>query len=284
MQIDGLERHLATRVPLHVVEGEHHHARDPEEDDVVAGLHDLRGVEARQVRRVFVWPAQRRVRPQPRREPRVQRVLILTQGGAAARLARLGVVDGNGQTPAGVAVPDGNAVAPPELPADAPVPDVLHPVLVGALEALGNETDAPVAHRVEGGARQRLDAHEPLLRDDRLDDGAGALAVAHGVRIRLDALDEPARLEVGDDAVTRLEALEPRVRARLLVEVAVRGQNREHRQSVPFTDLEVDRVMARRHLQRTRARFQRDRLIAEPTIGTTRPPAGTIALRPISCA
>ena len=40
-QVDGVER-----LPVGEVEAEHHHPGDPEEDDVVAGLHDRGRVEA----------------------------------------------------------------------------------------------------------------------------------------------------------------------------------------------------------------------------------------------
>ena len=65
------ERHLP-----HEVEAHHHHARDPEEEDVVAGLQDRRRVERRERARLL-GPAQRRERPQRRREPGVEHVVVL---------------------------------------------------------------------------------------------------------------------------------------------------------------------------------------------------------------
>src|SRR5690606_17373350 len=98
------------------------------------------GVVAAQVRRV-VRPAQRGVRPQARGEPRVEGVLVLLEVRAVAPRAALGVLDRDDGLLAVAAVPDGDAVAPPDLAADAPVADVLHPVQVGALEAPRDEGD-----------------------------------------------------------------------------------------------------------------------------------------------
>jgi hypothetical protein len=126
------------RPVLHVVERQHDHAGDPEEDDVVAGLHHLRRVEARQVVGLL-RPAERGVRPEARGEPGVEGVLVLADVRGLPQPRSGGGLDGHGQVLAGVAVPDGDAVAPPDLAADAPVADVLHPVQVDALEALRDE-------------------------------------------------------------------------------------------------------------------------------------------------
>ena len=69
---------------------------------------------------------------------------------------------------------------PPELAADAPVADILHPVEIDLGEALGDDADAPVLHGLDGRLGQGLDLDEPLLAGDRLDDRLAALAVPHG--------------------------------------------------------------------------------------------------------
>ena len=56
----------------------HDHARDPEEEDVVARLQHGGRIEAAQVGRV-VRPAERAERPEPRAEPGVQHVGVLLE-------------------------------------------------------------------------------------------------------------------------------------------------------------------------------------------------------------
>ena len=72
-QVDRVERRLAGQV-----DAQHHHPGDPEEDDVVGGLHDRARVEAAEVLRV-VGPAERGKWPQARAEPGVEDVLVLLQ-------------------------------------------------------------------------------------------------------------------------------------------------------------------------------------------------------------
>src|SRR6185436_18688988 len=102
---------------------------------------------------------------------------------------------------AGSTRPGRNAVAPPELAADDPVPDVPHPLEVGLAPALRHEDDAAVLHRLDGGLGQRLDLDEPLAGQPRLHHRSAALAVAERdlVRLRLD--QQPLLLELRDDAL-----------------------------------------------------------------------------------
>ncbi len=69
------------------VHPEHHHARDPQENDLAARDHHLIGIPALHLGRGF-GPAENRERPQSAREPRVERVRIAPQLVAAMRFAR----------------------------------------------------------------------------------------------------------------------------------------------------------------------------------------------------
>jgi hypothetical protein len=72
-------------------------------------------------------------------------------------------------------------------------------------------------------AGQRLGGVDvPLVGQERLDRHAAAVAMRHHVRVRLDLVEEPAASIIGDDALARLEAIQPcrlsmvaRARARL---------------------------------------------------------------------
>ena len=60
---------------LHEVQAHHHHARDPEEDDVEAGDERAGWIKACELGRL-VRPAERRERPQRRGEPGVEHVFV----------------------------------------------------------------------------------------------------------------------------------------------------------------------------------------------------------------
>ena len=83
MDDDVVERDLA----VDEVHAAHHHARDPQEEDVAGGREHVGGIEVVELRRLL-GPAERGERPQLRREPRVEDVLVLAHVDAAALRAR----------------------------------------------------------------------------------------------------------------------------------------------------------------------------------------------------
>src|SRR5580698_4280886 len=101
MDVDVAERNLTGELDT-----EHHHAGDPEEDDVAARDHRVGRVEGLELRGL-VRPAEGRERPQPAGEPGVEHV----------RVAGPAVALGLRQTDVGLvaAVPDGDLMTPPEL-------------------------------------------------------------------------------------------------------------------------------------------------------------------------
>ena len=107
-----------------------------------------------------------------------------------------------------VAVPDRDLVPPPELAGDAPGLDVLEPVVVGLLLALGQDAGAAVADRLEGRAGELRGVDVPLVGQERLDRDLGAVAVRDGVDLRVDAVEPALLLGEGDDQLARLVAVE----------------------------------------------------------------------------
>ena len=60
-------------------------------------------------------------------------------------------------------------MAPPQLPADAPVLQVAHPREIGVLPVLGHKLDAAVFHGLDGG-RGQLNAVREVMQELSLDD------------------------------------------------------------------------------------------------------------------
>ncbi len=255
MQVDGAEGHVARIVQPH-----HDHAGHPEEKDVVACLQDRGGVEVAQVICV-VGPAQGGVGPEGRGEPCIQHVRVLADAARRTVLALAGVLQGHRDLAAVVAVPDGDAVPPPELAGDAPVADVLHPVEVHPREPPRNDLDLPVLYRRHGRLRQGLHAHEPLLADDGLDDGVAALAVADGVAVGLDLLHQAQGLQVVHDGVAASEAVLASVGPCFFGHHPVRPHRHDGGEAVALAHLEVHLVMAGRYLQGARAKGGIDRRV-----------------------
>ncbi len=256
MQVHRVERHLSR-----VLDAAHDHARHPEEQDVVARLHVGGGIEVFVIRRL-VGPAERGERPQARREPGVEHVVVLmdvlrTAGGALGRVfARNGHV-------AVRAIPDRDAVSPPKLTADAPVLDVLQPVVIDLLEAFGHNADASIAHGCERSLGQRFDLHEPLLGDHRLDDLTAALRARDGGEVRLFLDDQACGLHVSPQVLARLEAVLTLILAAVFVDLRRLIEHRDDRQVVTLGDGVVVRVMSRRDLERARAEIHRHVLVGD---------------------
>ena len=171
------DRSLRTVVP-HAVQAEHHHPGDPEEEDVVAGRQHAGRIELRQIVG-RLGPAQRGHRPQPGREPRVEHVGVLRPPLAAGRF----LVRPDTHRLAVRAVPDRDAMSPPQLARDGPVVHVVDPVEVALGHLRRVDLHPAVPHGVARGLRQRLDLHPPLQRQARLDHRVAARTVPHRVHV-----------------------------------------------------------------------------------------------------
>ena len=200
------------------------HARNPEEDDVIARHERIRGIVVPQLRRI-VRPAERRERPQRRREPRIERVGILPQLCAALG-ADFDVRLADDDLAAFVAVIRRDAVTPPKLTRNAPVLDIFHPVIIC----------------------QRLHLDEPLFRYARLDRGVAAIAHTDVMFQRLDFDEETLLLQLLDNSLAAFERRHAAVFAGILVHVRVVGHDVDHFQIMTQTDLEVVGVVCGRHL------------------------------------
>src|SRR6266568_9555780 len=81
-------------------------------------------------------------------------------------------------------IPRRDPVSPPNLPADAPIPNVLEPLGVNLFPMRRKKPNEMIAYYVERFLRFRI-AQEPLLADPRLDRHIAAVAKADIVFVRL---------------------------------------------------------------------------------------------------
>ncbi len=208
----------------------------------MAGDQHRGGQVERQVFRLF-GPAERAERHQRRRVPGVEHVLVAHQRPGVAGLLRLGaglVLAAGDVHRAAFAVPGRNLVAPPQLPADAPVLDVVHPLVVGVDPLLRHEAHGAGLHGVDGFLRDRLarlvglaHRHEPLVGQHRLDDLPGAGTARHHQLVLFRFHQQALRLQVGHDGLAGGEAVQPLVGGgRVVVDAGVEVQHADDRQPV----------------------------------------------------
>ena len=233
----------------------------PEADDLARRQVDVAGVVAGELGRL-VRPAERRERPQRRGEPGIEDVGLTSELRRAALFACGRLVDCDGRVPVR-AVPDRQLMAPPQLPRDAPVGCLFERRDREAVLRLRVEANATIAQRRDRGRSRLAHRTPPLQRDERLDARTTALARADRVPIRLALLDQPALLGPREHARTSLLLCQPGEISRLLAHAAVPADGHRLGKAVVTTDVEVERIVARRDLERTRSELAIDPLVCD---------------------
>ncbi len=167
-----------------IFHAEHHHPRDPKENDVEAGDQEAGRIVTLEVGGL-IGPSEGREGPQSGGEPGVEHVIVLTKLAATAFGAGLRWLFGDDWVEgfAVIAPPGGNAMAPPELARDAPVLNIAHPREVGIFPSLREELGLLAFDRLDCLTGERLalgielvDREEPLIGEHRLNDGVAARA------------------------------------------------------------------------------------------------------------
>ena len=244
MEINIAEWHLA-----HETQAHHHHARHPEEQDVETG-HQT-GSRIKLLKRCrLVRPAHRGEGPESRGKPGVEHVGFLLHRGRSAVLALRDIFARHRNFSAVLAMPGGNAVSPPDLAADAPVLNIVHPFEVGLFPLFGNDAGASRFHRGNGFLRQRPNLDVPLQAGIGLDNRFAAIAMPHGVVVGLNTFQKPLFFQILHHPLARLIAIQPTVHTGLVVEGRIRIENVEQIQMMAFADFKVVDIMCRRDLQR----------------------------------
>ena len=255
MDIDLAEWHLTREL-----EPQHDHPGNPEEDDVESGYQHRSRIENFQLARVR-RPAHGRERPQRRREPGVQYILILGEHDASSDAMALAylVLAAPHVNGAVRAIPGWNPVAPPQLAADAPVLDVAHPLEIRAVPVGGDKSYTPFFDGANSRLHQRLHADVPLICQPGLDNRAAAIAARNHQAMRLDSCEQARRFEIGNHPLACLEAVEAVIACgRCIADGGIRSQDVDQRQAVALSDFVVVEIVGGRDLDATRAKGRVD--------------------------
>ena len=178
------------------------HAGNPEGDNVIAGNKGRGGVEFAHLGGI-IGPAEGGEGPQCAGEPGIQRIGVLRHMTAALGTG-FDALNGDDRFTAVITVVGRDPMTPPELTADAPVTDILHPVEVVFIKALGDKADLFIPNHLNGRLRQRLHRDEPLLGNHRLDGAVAAVAGADIVAQRLHRFEGAAGFQIGKNGFARL--------------------------------------------------------------------------------
>ena len=140
-------------------------------------------------------------------------------------------------------------MSPPQLTADTPVLDVLHPVAVGVLELRRVQADLVIHHRIEGGLSESLHLEEPLHRELGFDGDERTLGVTYLIRVSLDLLHQACSLEVEFDLLTYVKAIHTSVSSPVFVERTIVMEDIDGLQLVLLSEHIVIDVVRRGDLQ-----------------------------------
>mmetsp|Transcript_9183 Transcript_9183/g.21424 ORF Transcript_9183/g.21424 Transcript_9183/m.21424 type:complete len:522 (+) Transcript_9183:1636-3201(+) len=152
-------------------------------------------------------------------------------------------------------MPHGDAVAPPQLPGDTPVVDVVEPVEPSLLKPLRDDLELSALHSLHSTVRHAPRLDEPLRADEGLDDLPPALGPGHALGVGL-GLDCNAHLfEVRPELLARFESVHPLVLAAKVVECSVAVHDIDVLQIMPLSNLIVIRIVPRRDLQASRPKL-----------------------------
>ena len=155
-------------------------------------------------------------------------------------------------------MPDGDAVAPPELAGDAPVANIFEPVGAGGALIIGDHFDKAVEDDFLRRLGERLHFHEPLRGEARFDNGFAAVAGADGVRVLGDAVDEAELFEVSDNASAGDEAFEAGIFSGGFAHVGVVSHHVNFGEIVALADFEVVGIVRGRDFDYAGAEFAVD--------------------------
>ena len=140
---------------------------------------------------------------------------------------------------------------PPELAADAPVADIVCPVVVDLIHALRDQLDLAFLHCLHRRFNQLVHLHEPLFLNHRLNGRLTAVMGAYVVGIVLDPHEKPFFFQLLHDLFPRLVAVKPCIFAAVFIDGGIIVHDIDFRQIVAFPDFKVVRVMGGRNLHDT---------------------------------
>jgi hypothetical protein len=160
-------------------------------------------------------------------------------------------------------MPRRNSMTPPQLPRDAPVADVVHPLVVDLRPVVRRKADAAVFHHRDSRLGERLHLHEPLLGNQRLHHGLATLALAHAELVGLDLHEQALRFQVSHHPLASLKPIKALIGTRSRRHLGVAIDHGHKREPVALPCFEIVRIMRWRDLHHARAELRIRHLIKD---------------------
>mmetsp|Transcript_24774 Transcript_24774/g.34144 ORF Transcript_24774/g.34144 Transcript_24774/m.34144 type:complete len:216 (+) Transcript_24774:1703-2350(+) len=146
-------------------------------------------------------------------------------------------------------------MSPPQLPGNAPIPNVLQPVPVHLVEPIWDDLEFPRVKRLQSGLGQWGHFDEPLRRNERLNNLAASLRSRHAVLVRLSLDHQAVGLHVFPQLRAGVEPVHRRVLPGLGIERPVLVHDVDNGQPNAFPNLVVVHIVARGDLESSSSKF-----------------------------
>src|SRR5690606_29131504 len=142
-----------------------------------------------------------------------------------------------------------DAVSPPELARNTPVPDVFHPMPVRILHIFGKKTDLIRHDRLKSWLRKGFHIDVPLQRKPGLDNGPRSLGSPDMIDILLYLHQQPFFLQFPNDILPCLKTILTRVMQSVFIDPTILRQYVDDFQSMTLPDIVVIGIVSRCDLQ-----------------------------------
>ena len=146
-------------------------------------------------------------------------------------------------------------MSPPQLTADTPVFDVLHPVTIGILIFGRIEFQFVIHYRRQCHIGKMLHLEEPLHRKFRLDHNISTFRITYFVGISLRLFEQSGSIEIFLYLLADIKTIHTDIQAGSFAQCSVIIENIDARQIVLFTQHIVVHIVGRSYLQTTGTEF-----------------------------
>ena len=141
---------------------------------------------------------------------------------------------------------------PPDLSRDAPIPYILHPLKIGLLPDLRNDSSPVISNCLNSRFGQRLRFDKPLERKVGFDNGLTTITMTHHVTVVLDFDQYAVSLKIFNDLVSTFKTICPLIRARVLIHSTRFINHLDLFQTMIQSNFKIIEIVSRSDLQTAR--------------------------------
>ena len=224
-----------------------YHSDNPEEDDIVTGYQNVCRIEIIQFFGL-IRPAKGRERPQCRREPGIQSILILFHMGTSTLRALLWHLFCYHHLSALFTVVRRDTVSPPELTGNTPVTDAFQPVHICLSKTFRNEFQSTGFQRLNGRFCKLIHFYKPLRFDQRFYGRFTTVMSTYIVYMICDFYKKSHLIQFLNDSFSCLVTIHACINAAIFIDGGIIIHDVDFRQVMAFSNFKIVWVMSRCNL------------------------------------